>query len=296
MTSVETAISRIEGTVGVSARHLETGRRIQHNAEDVFFTASTLKVPLLVELYRQVDRGDIDLDQHIEITRDLRVPGSGILKEMAGGLNPTIRDLAMLMIIISDNTATDILYHLVGGDNLNTTMRQLGLSKTRIPMTCRQLLFGVVGLDPNNPDHTYDLCAKRLFKQEYVPDGSGYDIARSDVSSPGDMCKLLEMLFSGNILSPASRKDALHILERQQLRTVIPHALPLGTRVAHKTGYYFGVRADVGIVHSPTGPYSVAIMARELKCPDRMVVDLSLAALARAIYDTLVEVSDPWTN
>jgi beta-lactamase class A len=287
MTSIETAISRIEGTVGVSARHLETGRRIEHNADHVFFTASTLKVPLLVELYRQVDRGDIDLDQHIEITRDLRVPGSGILKEMAEGLNPTVRDLAMLMIIISDNTATDCLYNLVGGHNLNQTIQQLGLSKTRIPMTCRQLLFVVVGLDPNNPDHTYDLCAKRLFNQECVPDGSGYDIARSDVSSPGDMCKLLEMLYSGNILSPASREDALHILERQQLRTVIPHALPVGTRVAHKTGFYFGVRADVGIVYSPTGPYTVAIMARELKCPDRMVVDLSLAALARAVYDTL---------
>ena len=296
MTSVETAISRIEGTVGVSARHLETGRCIQHNADDVFFTASTLKVPVLVELYRQVDRGDIDLNQRVELTDNLRVPGSGILKEMTACLSPTVHDLAMLMIIISDNTATDILYDLVGGDNLNNTMRQLGLLKTRIPMTVRELLFSVVGLDPNNPDHTYAVCTERLFNAEYVPDGAGYDLNRSDVSSPGDMCRLLELLYSGDILSPASREGALDILKRQQLRTVIPYALPVGTRVAHKTGYYLGVRADVGIVFSPTGPYTVAIMAKHVTCPDRMAFDLSLAALARAIYDTLVEVSDPGTN
>ena len=287
MTSVETAISRIEGTVGVSARHLETGQRIQHNAAAVFFTASTLKVPLLVELYRQVDRGDIDLNQRIELTDNLRVPGSGILKEMTAGLNPTVHDLAMLMIIISDNTATDILYNLVGGDNLNNTMQQLGLLKTRIPMTVRQLLFSVVGLDMNNPDHTYAVCTERLFNEEYVPDGAGYDLDRSDVSSPRDMCSLLELLYSGDILSPASREGALDILKRQQLRTVIPYALPVGTTVAHKTGYYLGVRADVGIVFSPTGPYTVAIMAKQVTCRDRMTVDLRLAALARAVYDTL---------
>lgn len=291
MTSIKDAISRIEGTVGLSARHLETGREIRHNADDVFFTASTLKVPVLVELYRQADRGIVDLDRRVELTDDLRVPGSGILKEMAPDLNPTVHDLAVLMIIISDNTATDVLYNLVGGNNLNNTMRELGLSRTRIPMTVRELLFSVVGLDPGNPDHTYETCASRLFNQEYVPNGAGYDVDRSDVSSPGDMCKLLELLYSGDLLSTASRNGALDILKRQQLRTVIPHALPVGTDVAHKTGFYHSVRADVGIVYSPSGPYAVAIMAKDVTCPDRLVFDLSLAALSRSVYDTMVESS-----
>ncbi len=289
MTSIDAAISRIEATVGVAARHLETGREIQHNADDVFFTASTLKVPVLVELYRQVDRGIVDLNRRVELTQDMRVPGSGILKEMDAGLNPTLHDLAMLMIIISDNTATDILYDLVGRDNLNDTMRELGLHKTRIPMTVRQLLFSVVGLDPENPDHTYERCAERLFNEAYVPDAAGYDPDRSDVSSPADMCRLLELLYSVDFLSPASREGALDILKRQQLRTVIPYALPVGTTVAHKTGFYLGVRADVGIVCSPTGPYTVAIMAKHVTSRDRMTFDLSLSALARAVYDTLVE-------
>lgn len=289
MTSIQKAISRIEATVGVSARHLDTGREIQHNADDVFFTASTLKVPLLVELYRQVDRGIVDLKQRVELTDGMRVPGSGILKEMEAGLKLTLHDLAMLMIIISDNTATDILYERVGGDNLNNAMRELGLRETRIPMTVRQLLFSVVGLDPENVDHTCDLCAQRLFNEAYVHDAAGYDPDRSDVSSPGDMCRLLELLYSGEILSTASTEGALDILKRQQLRTVIPYALPVGTTVAHKTGFYLGVRADVGIVYSPTGPYTVAIMAKHVASRDRMTFDLSLAALARAVYDALVE-------
>ena len=289
MTSIKDAISRIEGTVGVSARHLETGREIRHNADDVFFTASTLKVPVLVELYRQADRGIVDLKQRVELTDGMRVPGSGILKEMEAGLNPTLHDLAMLMIIISDNTATDILYNLVGGDNLNNAMRELGLHNTRIPMTVRQLLFSVVGLDPENPEHTYERCAERLFNEAYVHDAAGYDPDRSDVSSPGDMCRLLELMYSGDILSSASRDGALYILKRQQLRTVIPYALPVGTTVAHKTGFYLGVRADAGIVFSPTGPYTIAIMAKHVTSRDRMVFDLSLAALSRAVYDALVE-------
>lgn len=289
MTSIQTAISRIEATVGVSARHLETGREIQHNADDVFFTASTLKVPVLVELYRQVDLGVIDLNRRVALTDSLRVPGSGILKEMTACMNPTVHDLAMLMIIISDNTATDILYDLVGRDNLNNTMRELGLHKTRIPMTVRQLLFSVVGLDPENPEHTYERCAERLFNEAYVHDAAGYDPDRSDVSSPGDMCRLLELLYSGGILSTASTEGALDILKRQQLRTVIPYALPVGTTVAHKTGFYLGVRADAGIVFSPTGPYTIAIMAKHVTSRDRMVSDLSLAALSRAVYDAMVE-------
>ena len=273
------------GIVGVAAKHLETGKRVSHNAEAVFFTASTLKVPLLVELYRQVDAGIIDVNQRIDLTDALRVPGSGVLKELASGLQPTVHDLTMLMIIISDNTATDILYNRVGGDNINTTMRQLGLTHTHIPMTCRELLYSITGLEVGNPAHTYQLASDRLKKREFVLEGDGFSEEKSDVSSPNDMCRLLELIYDGDILSPQSRKAVLDILKRQQLSTVIPHALPSGTVVAHKTGSYHNVRCDVGIVFSPTGPYTVAIMAKQMAGGDRLSVDASLAAISKTIYD-----------
>ena len=287
MSAIQDFTAHTGGVVGVAAKHLETGERVSHNAETVFFTASTLKVPLLVELYRQVDAGIIDVNQRIDLTDALRVPGSGVLKELASGLQPTIHDLAMLMIIISDNTATDILYNQVGGDNINNTMRQLGLTHTHIPMPCRELLYSITGLDTENPTHTYQLASDRLKKREFVLEGDGFSEDKSDVSSPSDMCRLLELIYDGDILSPQSREAVLDILKRQQLSTVIPHALPAGTVVAHKTGSYHTVRCDVGIVFSPTGPYTVAIMVKQMTAGDRLSVDASLAAVSRAVYDEL---------
>jgi beta-lactamase class A len=283
-TELQSAIDRVQGVVGVAAKHLVTGRELGHNTRMVFFTASTLKVPLLVELYRQVDEGRIHLDQRMELTDQLRVPGSGVFKELASGLQPTIRDAAMLMIIISDNTATDLLYELVGRENLSAALKKWGLTQTRIPMTVRQLLYSAVDLDPENPDHTMALCSERLLRGEYNLESDAYDDTRSDVSSPSDMATLLEMLHSGEILSPESTESALDILKRQQLRTVIPHALPLATPAAHKTGYYLGIRADVGIVYAPNGPYTIAIMAKDITERDRVKVDLSLSDISAAIY------------
>ena len=285
MSAIQDFMAHTGGVVGVSAKHLETGERVSHNADTVFFTASTLKVPLLVELYRQVDAGIIDVHQRIDLTEALRVPGSGVLKELASGLQPTVHDLAMLMIIISDNTATDILYNRVGGDNINSTMQQLGLTHTHIPMTCRELLYGITGLDVGNSAHTYQLASDRLKKREFVLEGDGFSEDKSDVSSPNDMCRLLELIYDGDILSPQSREAVLDILKRQQLSTVIPHALPSGTVVAHKTGSYHSVRCDVGVVFSPTGPYTVALMAKQMTGGDRLSVDASLAAVSKAVYD-----------
>ena len=285
MSAIQDFTAQTEGVVGVAAKHLETGKCISHNADTVFFTASTLKVPLLVELYRQVDSGIINVNQHIELTEALRVPGSGVLKELSSGLQPTIHDLAMLMIIISDNSATDILYNEVGGDNINNTMQRLGLTHTHIPMPCRELLYSITGLDVDNPAHTYQLASDRLSNRAFVLEDDGFSEEKSDVSSPNDMCRLLELIYDGDILSPQSQEAVLDILKRQQLSTVIPYALPPGTVVAHKTGSYHSVRCDVGLVFSPTGPYTVAIMAKQITARDRLSIDASLAAISRAVYD-----------
>ena len=287
MSTIQDFTAQTGGIVGVAAKHLGIGKHVSHNADTVFFTASTLKVPLLVELYRQVDAGIIDVNQRIELTDALRVPGSGVLKELSSGLQPTIHDLAMLMIIISDNTATDILYNQVGGEKINNTMRQLGLTHTHIPMPCRELLYSITGLDVENPAHTYQLASDRLKKQEFVLEGDGFSEDNSDVSSPNDMCRLLELIYDEDVLSPQSREAVLDILKRQQLNTVIPHALPPGTVVAHKTGSYYSVRCDVGIVFSPTGPYTVAIMAKQITTGDRLGTDTGLAAVSKAVYDEL---------
>jgi len=287
MSPLQTALSQVQGVVGVAARHLETGKEVRHNADSVFFTASTLKVPVLVELYRQVDQGIIDVNERVTLTDAHRAPGGGVLKELANGLQLTIYDLAMMMIIISDNSATDILYDLVGRDNLKHTLQHLELTQTHIRMSCRELLYSICGLDTTNPSHTFELASDRLRRQQFALEADAFSEDTSDVSSPDDMCSLMSLIDSGEILAPPSQRAVIDILKRQQLNNIIPYALPPGTETAHKTGTYHSVRCDVGIVFSPVGTYAVAIMAKEIRCDDQLLLDASLAAVSRAIYDEL---------
>ena len=284
MTNIEKAIFIVNATVGIAAKHLATGREILQNANDTFYTASTFKVPLIVALFRLVDQGKIDPSERIKFSDSMRVPGSSILKVMGAGLNPTIHDLAMLMIIVSDNTATDLIFDRVGKEYLNSTITEMGLSNTRIPMTTRELLYSIVGLDPTDESVSYEHASRMLHDQQLVLDADGFQEDKSDVSSPSDMSKVLELIHSGGFLSDQSSEAVLNILLSQQLNNVIPLLLPSGTKSAHKTGSYHGVRCDVGIVYGESGPYTVSIMAKGASGIS-LETDLSLARVSRAIYD-----------
>ncbi len=113
-----------------------------------------------------------------------------------------------------------------------------------------------------------------------------YSEERSDVSTPAEMSRLLEMLSRSEVLSEASTGAVLHILKSQTLNSVIPYYLPERTIVAHKTGGVPGARCDVGIVYGPTGRYTVALMAKGIE--DRTDLDPSLAKVSRAVYDEFV--------
>ena len=245
-----------------------------------------VKVPLLVEVYRQVDRGVIDPARRIELDDRLQSPGSGVLKELANGLRVTVHDLAILMIIVSDNTATDMLYDLVGRDLLAQTLRDLGLTATRIPMSCREMLYSIYDIETDDIEEAKMLVHDRLATGEVVEDSYGLSLEHSDVSSPADMVRLLDLVYNSDALSEGSREAVLDILGRQQLNTIIPYYLPATTRVAHKTGGVTGVRCDVGIVYSPGGPYAVALMANDVT--DSRGIDRSLARVSRAVYDYFV--------
>ena len=162
MNTVESAIAAVPAVTGMAAKHLDTGQELAHQADDLYFTASTFKVPILIELYRQVDMGIIDPSARLGLTDADRSPGSGVLKELASGLRPTVRDLATLMIIVSDNTATDMLYDLVGRDRLNDTMRDLGLHQTSLPMSCKDLLNSMYGVETDDVFEGIRLVADAL--------------------------------------------------------------------------------------------------------------------------------------
>ena len=117
------------------------------------------------------------------------------------------------------------------------------------------------------------------------PDCDALNEEKSDVSSPADMVRLLEIVHNGDFLSEESRDGMLHILKRQKLRSIIPYYLPPDVIVAHKTGGVYSVRCDVGIVWGPSGPYAVAIMAKRIT--DSTDLDPKLARISRIVFDEM---------
>ena len=133
------------------------GEAASLNGDELFPTASVFKVPVIVELYRQVEAGAVSLEEELALREEDKVPGSGILQELSPGLMVTLRDLVSLMMIVSDNTATDLLIEKVGMENVNATLRRLGLKRTTVVADCRDILFDLMPQRPprRGEDHRH---------------------------------------------------------------------------------------------------------------------------------------------
>jgi beta-lactamase class A len=287
--SVETLASEIErladatgGIVGVAATQLATGRHIGYREGELFPTASVIKLPLLVTMYEDALAGRIDLEERVTFGRDTNVAGSGVLQYLDDGLNPTMRDLSVLMMSVSDNTATDLLLDRVGKDRIEATMDRLGLPSIRAPFDIREMLMELVDMDHSQPGG-YDELRRRL-RLSLGSGGRSMIPEQADRSTPADMCRLLELIESRAILDDESCTAILELMKRIQSATRIPGLLPKGTVVAHKTGSYRRLRNDVGIVYAPNGPYAIALFAREL-ARDNVEDDAAIARISLAVYE-----------
>lgn len=275
-------IGTVDGVIGVAARALEGGAELMINATEVFPTASTIKVPVLYELYRQVEAGQVDLKQRIPLKAEHRVNGSGVLQDLDFDLNVTVRDLAVLMTVVSDNTATDMLFDLLGRERVHQTMRELGLEQTNVAITLRQMMYYLAGYDINDPTKTYEVVRQRLIGARSEDKGPAQAETNNDLSSPLDMVHLLTLIANAQTLSRESCDDMIDIMARQKYNEIIPLYLPYGTRVAHKTGWIVTVRADVGIVYAPKRPYTVALMAKQVV--DEIETPRKMARISEVIY------------
>lgn len=275
------------GTIGVAAKDLDTGEELAYNPDEVFPTASTMKTVLLYELYRQVDAGRIDPAMRITFEQRHLVPGSGVLQDLDFGLQPTVKDLATLMIVVSDNAATDIIYELVGRDAVAETLARLGMTRTHLPLNIWEMLAGLHDLDPRDPTLTYERFKQTMDEQEAPWDCAALrESPDNDVSTPRDMLRLQEAIFRGEGLSPESRAAIIDILRRQKLTTIIPEQLPFGVRAAHKTGSLRGVRNDVGLVFAGERTYAIALMSK--RGPDRVDAQRRLSDISRIIYEHFI--------
>lgn len=286
--AMEEFFSDLGGSVGVYVEHLDRDLILAYNADELYPTASTLKTPLLYELFRQSEAGMIDLTARVTLSHINRVPGSGILQDLDEGLQPTIRDLAELMIIVSDNWATDLLYAMIGKDNMAATLDNLGLHSTFIPLTIREMFIALGDLDPADASIDYEALKDRLKNHRASDDNVAFAAdPRNDVSSPRDMGTLMRLIHEGHGLSEDGRAGVLKILKDQNFNTRIPARLPVDAEieVAHKTGTIRGVANDVGIVYSPKGNYIITMMSK-FQADGAETTD-RLARSSRWIWDQL---------
>ncbi len=295
---LELEIGRAEklsgGTAGVSAVHLESGHRIGFNSKERFPMASTYKVPIAVQFLTRVDRGEVSLERMVAITpRDLH-PGSGILTELLShpGVILSARNLLELMLVVSDNSAADLLLELAGGPGAVTArMRELDITEMDINRPTVLLLADAQGYPLPPEDEWTPGRFQTLFEgttaESRKEAARKFEMDSRDTSTPEAMVKLFEKLHRREILKKESNALLLGILARVQTgKSRIQGLLVPEIEVAHKTGTLGATANDAGIVTLPDQGGHVAI-AVFLKSSPKEVQDRekAIAHIARSVYD-----------
>ena len=233
---------------GVAVWHVESGRQLHVNGDESFPMASTFKIPILATACKQLQAGEINLDSRLALRDEDKSLGSGILPYFEAGLHPTLRDLLTLMIIISDNTATDMTVDLLGGaPAIEGYMRELGLTDIYFKLNCKELLRYLF------PEGVADLPLEELIawsaKNDVLRDGLAFSKGpENNVSTANAMNKLLHLMFSGALFNDDIGDTSFEILYKQQFNVRLSRFFPLGAKVAHKTGTIGGIRNDSGII------------------------------------------------
>jgi beta-lactamase class A len=276
---INTIVTSFKGLMGVAAKNLATGEEILVNADLRFPTASAIKTAVMVEAYRQAAEGKLALDAQVTLREADKVGGTGVLNGLRDGLTLTVADLIHLMIVVSDNTATNLLVTRLGSARINEGMVSLGLADTKI-------------FRPTFRDGRADVLPE--LEKEF---GLG-------MATPREMARLMALIADGKAVSADASAAMMATLRRQQDRAMIPRLLPHGggLQIGNKTGTdqeklpgKNGVRGqvcvDAAIVTGPKVRYAIAIFARQVEDARGGVENDALvtgARVSRMVYDHFV--------
>jgi beta-lactamase class A len=230
--NIERITRSVNAQWGIAIKCIETGDEIAINADETMDTMSVIKVPLMVEVFRQIELGKFALADRVTIKESDRRPGTGVIRSLDAGASLTIKDLITLMIIVSDNTATDLLYERVGGtEPVTALMRSYGLSTIQAPGPCSAW---------------FKALAERGDAQAFHLEGK----TPFGLSSPRDMTRLLEKIHRGEAVSKDASAEMVRILRGQIYSSRLPKYVT-GFRLPHKTGDFLPyIGNDVGILES----------------------------------------------
>ena len=251
----------LDGVMGVAIEDLNSGQKYLLRGDDVFPQASSIKIAVLAELYRQGQQGKLKLtDLYTVKTADL-VADSPIMNGLTPGVTQvTLRDLATMVMAVSDNSAANILIDRVGIENINSLLDSLGLAHTRL--------------------------RRKMMDLKAASEG------RVNISTPSEMMTLLENVYRGKVLNKPLSEDFFRLLSTKK-NSWIPRELPEDLKVADKEGELEGVRNDSGIVFLENRPYILSVMTTYLRRErdgEEAISEISLDAYR--MFDRLARASE----
>lgn len=259
--SVHDTDHNLDGVLGVSILDLSSGKKILLHGDDVFPQASSIKIAVLAELYRQAQAGMLKLTDLYTVQASDLVADSYIMNGLTPGVTRiTLRDLATMMVAVSDNSATNVLIDRVGMGNVNALMDSLGLNHTRLRRKMMDLKAAAEG--------------------------------RENISTPTEMMTLLENLYRSRVLNREMTDDFFKMLSTHK-ESFIPRNLPEGLKIANKPGELEGVRNDSGVVFVENRPYVICVMTTYLRHDrDGEEAITRISAAAYSMFDRLARASE----
>ncbi|MCC6446544.1 MAG: serine hydrolase [Armatimonadetes bacterium] len=243
-------IINTRGRTGIAFIHLTRDEADDIEGRTLFRAASVMKAPILLELLWQAQEKALSLDERYSLKPEDVAGGSGVLQELHSGIELTFLDMARLMSVVSDNTASNILLDRVGMNRVNERLAALGLEETRLRRRFMDFEAAAAGLENTTTPIETARLFERLYRQEGVPE-------------------------------PVCR-TALDILSRQQDKEKLARYLPEGIEMAHKTGELTGAAHDAGIIYSSSGPYVLTVFCEGI--PDRASGQEKIGRISEAIY------------
>jgi beta-lactamase class A len=262
------------GEVAVAVKHLAGGESFSHRADEPMPTASLIKFPVMVEAYQQAHEGKIDLKKILTLRDEDKVPGAGVLTpHFSAGATLPVRDAIRLMIVFSDNTATNLVLDQIGLPATSKAMESLGLQNTKIHAK-------VYRRDTS------------IFPDRSKKFGLGSTTAN-------EMVRLFTLLHQRKLVSDEASGAMLDHLYNCDDKTKLAAKLPPGTRLAHKSGAVSDIRCDAGILHAPGGPVAICVLTsknKDQRWTDDNAAQVLCATIGRAVYDHFAKRANAGAN
>src|ERR1041384_189316 len=260
---VKPIVASFKGKVSLFAKNLDTGETYGLNPDERVRTASTIKIAVMIEAFARVAEGKAKWTDEVVLTKEKKVSGSGILNELSDGLKLTLRDAVNLMMMISDNTATNLVLDVLTTDAVNARMESLGFKQIKIMRKVGSGGESAAGQNPENKKY-----------------GLG-------MATPREMVLVMEKLERGEIISPAVSKEMIDLMKREQARYAIGRSL-YDVDMASKYGALDRLRSAGGILYTKNGRIAMAISCDDM--PEAMwSVDNPAYLLMSRLSEVLAE-------